>query len=250
MVHKKRGEIIRLIENDVSIPKISKRLNVGKSTIYYHYKKIKGRKYQKARIPEDDEVLGEFLGIFAGDGSFIFEKKYSHYKISISLHAVDDKDYAEYIRGLIRKNFNKIARQYVRSNINSLTIEFYSKDIYGMIKEYLNIYPNKTYDVHIKRQLDSLSDKFLISFTRGIVDTDGCHKKDGRIVLCLTSKEMINQVSLILKNFEIGNKVYIRRKKLPSRTQYELTIPKRYVNRYISYIGFSNKRKLNARAEI
>ncbi len=68
-------EIVRLIKNNNSIPKISKKLNVSKSTVHHHYKKIKGPKYKKTVIPKEDSILGEFLGVFSGDGGFFLIKK-------------------------------------------------------------------------------------------------------------------------------------------------------------------------------
>jgi len=243
-------EIIELIKEGISLNKISKKLNIPKSSIYYYYKKIKGRKFPKPIIPNDDKILGEFLGIFAGDGSFFYDKKRYNYTISIGLHAIDDRAYGNYIKSLIEKNFNKKVREYTKDN--ALTLVFYSKDIFKLIDKYLNLLPKKTYNIYIKKSFNSLSNDFLRLFVRGIVDTDGHHKKDGRIVLCLVSKRMIQQVSSILKSLSINNKVYIKNKKLPKRKQYELTIPKREVEKYIKIIGFSNKRKesINAVAGI
>lgn len=239
---KRRKKIINLIKRNISIPKISKELNIAKSTIYYHYKKIKGRKYKKTKIPEDDKIIGEFMGIFAGDGNFFFDKNKYQYRISIFLHAIDDKIYAEYIKELVKSNFNKKMQEYKRENL--LTLRIYSKGIYNMIKENLNLFPAKTYNICIKKPLNKMSKEFLTYFVRGIIDTDGHYKKDGRIVLCLVSKKMVDQVSIILKKFSIDNKIYIRNKKKNEKTQYELIIPRRYAKEYINKVGFSNKRKM------
>ena len=128
----RREKIINLIKRGVSIPKISKELDVGKSTIYYHYKKIKGRRYPLVRIPDNNKVTGEFLGAFAGDGSFFFDKKTGHYTISIHLHPKDDKNYGFYLKDLIEKNFNKKVRFYFKPG-RELVLVFYSKDIFKFI---------------------------------------------------------------------------------------------------------------------
>ena len=232
-----KEKIIELIQSEVSIPKIAKILNINKSTIYYHYKKIKGKKYQKPTIPVDEQIVGEFLGIFAGDGSYHYEKKTCHYTIAIYLHAVDDKDYGDYVKNLIERNFNKKVRTYQSKNL--LTLVFYSKDIYNFITQYLNIVPIKTYSVHLKN-LESLSHDFLTAFVRGIFDTDGHHKYDGRLVICLASKPMIDQIALILNKLDIQNKIYVRN---GPRQHYELNIPRREFSKYHKIIGFSNKRK-------
>lgn len=115
-----------------------------------------------------------------------------------------------------------------RDKENGLTLKFYSKDIAKWIHEYLKLIPTKTYHVKLKKELKELSEDFLKYFVRGIIDTDGHHKKDGRIVLCLVSKEMVEQVSVILKELKIENKIYIRNRNPPEVMEYELTIPKRY----------------------
>ena len=138
-----RKNIINLIHQGVSIPKISKQLDAAKSTIYYHYKKIKGRKFPLVIIPNNDQVIGEFLGAFSGDGSFFFDKKTWHYTTSIHLHAIDDEKYGRYLKSLIEKNFNKKVRIYFKPK-KELVLVFYSKDIFKLIAEYLTIDGNKT----------------------------------------------------------------------------------------------------------
>lgn len=70
------NKIICMIKAGYSINYISKHLATAKSTIYYHYKKINGRKYNIVKIPDNQMILGEISGVFAGDGSFFFNPKY------------------------------------------------------------------------------------------------------------------------------------------------------------------------------
>ncbi|MBI2109900.1 hypothetical protein HYT58_01860 [Candidatus Woesearchaeota archaeon] len=236
------NQVLELIRGDNSINKIKELTGLAKSTIYYHYKKIKGKRWPIVTIPADDKILGEFLGIFAGDGSFFHRKKTGHYRIAIHLHAIDDKDYGAYIKGLIEKNFSKKVWEYYRPP-NSLSLYFNSVDISNLIKNYLNLYPKKTYDIHLNKPLDGLPKEFLTYFVRGIVDTDGHVNKYGQIVLCLASKRMIEQISLILNKFDIKNKISIREKRPPEHLQYEVKMLRRDAQDYLKIIGFSNKRK-------
>ena len=64
----RREKIKSMIKNDLSLNKISQKLHVAKSTIYHHYLKIKGKQIKNVVIPKDNKILGEFLGVFAGDG--------------------------------------------------------------------------------------------------------------------------------------------------------------------------------------
>jgi len=132
MTSTRKNQIIALIKKDISIPVISNTLDVGKSTVYYHYKKIKGRKYALPKIPTNDMVIGEFLGAFAGDGSFFYDKKTGHYTISFHLHAKDDLQYGFYLKKIIEKNFDKKVRFY--SKKNELRLSFYSKRILSLLK--------------------------------------------------------------------------------------------------------------------
>jgi len=247
---KRRQDMIDLIEKGFSIPKISKRLGVGKSTIYYHYNKLKGRKYPLIKIPNEDKVIGEFLGVFAGDGSFYYDKKIGHYTIKIHLHAIDDKKYSIYLKRLIKTHFNKKVRSYLVKE-KGLVLVFYSKSIYEFIQEYLYIRGYKTLNVHIKKPINDLSNDFLIFFIKGLIDTDGHMNKYGQIVISLISKDMISQTSQILEKFGIQNKIYLRKKHPKWHQQYELKILKKNAQKYLKIIGFSNKRKIkNAEAEI
>ncbi len=238
----KRLEIIRLINEGVSIPKISKRLQIGKSTIYYHYKKIKGRKIQLIKIPNDPKVLGEFLGAFSGDGSFCYQRKTWHYTIRFHLHRFDDAQYADYLTKLVESNFGKkMSISYVEPNASILKI--HSKEIYKLIKEYLVILPSKSLSVSLKKPLEDLSDEFLSSFVRGVVDTDGSVDKHGRIILGLISHDLISQISLILERFGIEHRCTVRKTKPEWHNLHIITINKEPSKIYLQKIGFSNKRK-------
>lgn len=246
----KREKILNLINMGISIPKISKKLHVGKSTIYYHYRKIMGRKFPLVKIPNDDKVLGEFLGAFSGDGSFFFDRKIGHYTISIHLNSSDDKNYGFYLKDLIEKNFNKKVRIYFKPK-KELLLVFYSREIFRLIDNYLNIKGNKTLNISIKKPLRYLSDEFLTYFVRGLMDTDGSMNKDSQILLCLISKKMILQVSEILKKVGIDNKIRQRKVRPNEHTLYELKILKKNAMKYLDRVGFSNKHKeKNAPAEI
>lgn len=237
---KQRKNIIALIKKDISIPKICKQLNVAKSTVYYHFKKIKGRKYPLAKIPNSQKAIGEFLGAFSGDGSFLFEKKTWHYTIRFHLHRYDDKQYAEYLRNLINVHFGK-KPNFLYVDPNALVLKLHSKIIYEMIDEYLVLNPSKSLNVSLKKPIENLSNNFLSYFVRGVMDTDGSVDKNGRIVLGLIAKDLIDQISIILKKFEIEHKVSVRKTKW--NDLHLISINKRDAINYKEKIGFSNKRK-------
>ena len=117
-----------------SLNKISKKLDISKTTIYYHYIRIKPKRETKPFNLSDEEKVGEVVGIFAGDGSLTTDKNY-HYIVRIHLGTYME-DYADYVRNLYEDIFNKRFRKYIdRSRITLIT---QSKDIYNFFFNYLN----------------------------------------------------------------------------------------------------------------
>jgi hypothetical protein len=75
------ASITKDILDGLSLKKISIKYGCAKSTLYYHYKKLKGKRYQQPNVaPMFSEIDGEIVGIFAGDGSQYYSKKNSHYE--------------------------------------------------------------------------------------------------------------------------------------------------------------------------
>lgn len=70
-----------------SVNWIRDKLDLPKSTVYYHFKKEVGQKQKENQptIPDEDDFKGELCGIFAGDGSF-FKSKEGEYKTRVHLN--------------------------------------------------------------------------------------------------------------------------------------------------------------------
>jgi len=197
---KKKDEIIRFIKEGNSINKIRKMTGCAKSTIYYHYKKIKGRKKKPVEISfEKERELGEFLGIFAGDGSFTLGKN-SHYKIRIHL-GFYEKEYADFLVKQLTTWFNKKPHIYYKKYQNkdsSIDLHYDSKLIYNFLKEHLVWEGRKTYTVRLKK-LDLRKREFNLGFLRGLIDTDGnYYAPKRRISFSSTSKLLADQAEKII----------------------------------------------------
>src|SRR4030042_224184 len=192
-------EAINMIKEGISLNKINKKTRIQKSSLYYHYKKIKGKKYLVPKIDKFDmEKIGEFIGIFAGDGSFFFDKKRCHYSIRIYT-GLYEKEYRKYLKKFLKKFFGKASRTYQDNKLNVVTNEYYSKIIYEFILEYLAWNKNKTKTIRLKN-IRKHSREFLIGFIRGLLDTDGgIYKPKKKVAFGTASKKLAFQIKEILE---------------------------------------------------
>jgi len=195
----KVGEDIKdMIRKDISLCEINRKTGIAKSTLYHHYKKIKGRKYKLVQISEEDkEKIGEFMGVFAGDGNYYFDKNKYQYKIRI-YSGYYEGEYANHLKNFLTELFSKIPRVYSSSKSRVIVTEYYSKDIYYLIQKYLVWGDNKTKTVRL-REIQSLDKSFLIGFLRGLFDTDGgIHKPKNKVAFGTASEKLAYQIKDIL----------------------------------------------------
>ena len=243
-----KNEMIKQIRNGTSINKISKSLGLAKSTIYYYYKKINGKKHIPPYVqPNYSEKEGEIVGIFAGDGSQYFAKEGYHYQINIHFGG-HGKEYAIYVQKLYFDYFRK-EFQLSLLNDGKIRLRTNSKDIYNYFKNYI------CYDSRIKHctvRLKSLDipREFKIGFIRGLVDTDGSvlyikHDKAVIVFFCTTSQVLAEQIVLILKELEIKSTLCCRLKK-GRKPLYVIRVIKSEVHKFLSIIQPFKQRLLRA----
>lgn len=192
-------ETIELIRKGVSLNKIIELTGINKSTLYYHYKKIHGLKYKKINIEEPNlEKIGEFIGIFAGDGNYTFGRKAFHHRIRIYTGAYE-VGYRKYLKSFLSGFFGKVPRTYMAAD-NSVEVSIYnSREIYDLIRKYLDWEGKKTYTVRLKN-LEDLEKEFLIGFLRGLFDTDGgIYTPKKKVAFGTASRLLAYQVRDILR---------------------------------------------------
>lgn len=124
-------------------------------------------KPKKVHRPERDVSLAEFVGIMMGDGGI------SEYQVVITLHHIDDLDYAGFVTKLIKKLFRVIPRVYhsPEKSVNDIVVS--RKELVRYLHELGLPIGNK-----VKQQFDIPEwirrDKNLaIACLRGLIDTDG-----------------------------------------------------------------------------
>lgn len=193
-------------------------------------------------LPKKSKGLAEFVGIMLGDGGM------TKRQMTITLHRVDDKEYAQFIRRLIEKLFNVKARVYCckKANADSIVISRSSLVRYFVEKIGLHI-GNK-----IEQQVDiplwiKQNRIFMIACVRGLIDTDGCifthrYKVNGKEYvykkLAFTSRSEPLRQSVYCMLHALGLKV-----RLTSRYDIWIDSPSE-LKRYFAIIGSHNPKHL------
>lgn len=239
-----KREIIKQLKEGVSLNRISKQFGIYKSTLYYYYKKLNGKKFKEPQFTlSSSELEGEIVGIFAGDGSQYYEPKKCHYEVNVHFGG-HNYNYALEVKKLFEGFFNKefLLRPESRGVYRLRTL---SKKIYYYFQYYMDYKPQiKHCTVHLKRIDFPLN--FKIGFLRGLIDTDGhCSysEKDRRwrIIYYTTSKKLADDICCILSELFIthGMSRLIRknhRKDGFFKPIYHIYIWKRSADRFINII--------------
>jgi len=209
-------------------------------------------KNKKIRIAP---VIAEICGIIAGDGhlSRYISKKRTDYKVNISGHKEDDRDYLKKIQKIFYKELKikpklKIGNNYCALIINSKKILYFFNEIGIPIgnKSAIISIPN-----NIKKNL-----KLSCNFLRGLADTDFSlvyrkrkTKEDyPRITTSLKSKKLIDDICLVLQRIGIRYCGPYRRDRVRNNTPcitYQIDINgHKNFSIWMNKIGFRNQKHL------
>ena len=233
-------KIRKLAKQGKSLNEISNLLKVSKTTVYYWYTKTVGKKIKPIIIDRSNDFkIGEFIGAFAGDGNFYFDKKSYHYRVTFVTSSYEES-YSLELKNLISHIFGKEASRYKAGNKISTIV--YGKDILKFLKEYLIWEGEKGYTVRLRCDLSSYSKTFLKGFIRGLFDTDGnVNKKKAQITVGSISKHLILQVSYILKTLNLDHSFY-RFKPKPNKREFNCIYiyNRKNLQRFNEIIGFTN----------
>jgi intein/homing endonuclease len=206
--------VLHNLQVGISLNKLSRETGIAKSTLYYYYKKLRGKRFTPPYVtPGNSETEGEIVGIFAGDGSQYYDKKDGKYEVNVHF-GMHNETYALYVQQLLLSFFKK--KFNLKNEQKTYRLRTQSKDIYNYFKNYL------AYDPHIKHvtvHLHSLDFplEFKRGFLRGLFDTDGSiryntHDKVVRATFHTTSWELAEQVRMLLAEFDIKHTHYEQRR--------------------------------------
>lgn len=227
-----KNRILHLSKNGFSLNKISGVLHLSKTTIYYHTRKQKGKRFFRIKINEsDDEKIGEFIGIFTGDGYYFLDRKYEH-RIKI-FFSKNEAKVAKYYSSVFKFLFNKKPRIYKIKNI--IILEIISKDVINFIRKFLIWKGKKSRTVHLVN--NNLSEKLMIGFLRGLIDSDGYVRKERKeIYFGTVSKNLLNNFIESLKRFDFKFKIYQQRKSRGAKIFYKVRLTNNEVTRFCKLI--------------
>lgn len=159
---------------------------------------------KKIKEPPLNEKLAELIGVYLGDGTL------TKYFMKISGDCRYDLHYFNYLSGLVFNLFGlkvKISKEKKR---NTAYLTIFSKNFCSFFKEkYHFSYGDKIKNKSKIPEVIMKDKKLSIACLRGLVDTDGSVSRRGRngsqfcIHFCAYSPELLNQVKLLGKKFEI-----------------------------------------------
>lgn len=242
------NSIQNLINEGYSLNEISKVLGKSKTTIYYHFRKIKGRTVKPISFMlEDPELLGEFIGLFAGDGSVSKTKDYK-YRVYLHFNLKDEIFTENLIDEVLMKLFGK--RPMIFTKENRLNLCYYSRSISQLLRTYLvwEACARKTYSVRLHE--NTYPKSFMIGFLRGCLDSDG-HLSPKNISFATVSPGLKDNIVSFLEALSFDYSVRLNKEKRPNRVDiYHIRLFRKEHTRFIKEINPRNKRGLYAPAGI
>lgn len=185
-----------------------------------------------------EQFLGEFLGLFAGDGN-LFKTKTYNYR-SFLFFGPDEFEFMNKIKKLLTISFNQKPIEGKRKDKTGRIYLFYlfycSKRVFYLVKHFLiwNKLQVKTYSVHLREE--NYSDQFKIGFLRGCFDSDG-HISKKTIMFASVSKELIRDVTNFLDHFKIEYNCRLNKDKRSNRKDiYHIVLRKKHHSVFINLI--------------
>ncbi|KKT82526.1 MAG: hypothetical protein UW79_C0005G0051 [Candidatus Yanofskybacteria bacterium GW2011_GWA2_44_9] len=127
-------------------------------------------------IPRQSADLAEFFGILLGDGGI------SRRQVTVTVHKIDDKKYADYIKNLIKRLFKIVPSFYLSKKDNVIDIVVSRSELVKfLVNSGLPIGSKVRHQVDVPQWIKR-SDKFSASCIRGLFDTDGCLYTDKHLI--------------------------------------------------------------------
>ncbi len=205
-----KNKVIDEIKRGSSLGKIVSMTGLGKTTIYYYMKKIRGKKNISIKLDLTNlERIGEIIGIFAGDGYYANDKKRWSRRIKIYFN-VKEYNLANYYADSIKLLIGKKPQVFDSNSVRIVQIQ--SIDFCDFILSYLLFGKRKVETIEL-RDKNLLKDKvFAKGFLRGLIDSDGYVRKGRKeIYYGSISKKLFNDFLVGLDLFSFQYKTYVQK---------------------------------------
>lgn len=228
-----KERLVKLYSQGMSLRAISRKENMSPNTVK-KYLMLQGIKVETKDIihcvKNNDELLvGLYLGVWSGDGTQFYD---NGYKIKV---CCDKRNYEimKFFQELILELFDKKTRIATEKKNNRSYVIFNSKFIYNYVYNFLNFNKTKTYSVHLKKPINSYSNRFLKGFLLGLTLTDGYLKQNFHFNT--TSEKLAGDVVSILNKFGFSARKYIHdRRKYGWKNLHMISLKKEESNKILS----------------
>ncbi|MFQ3275181.1 MAG: hypothetical protein ACI9LV_000283 [Candidatus Nanohaloarchaea archaeon] len=243
MASKNEIETIKKLANQgKSVNTIKNKLELPKSTVYYHFRKEVGQKQKEKQIsiPQDQDFKGELCGLFAGDGGFQKDKNGS-YRIRFYLNY--NYRYWTLLANYLEKRLSKQPNIYKNPRSSKTILNYCSKKLYKFLRSNLWWEKDKTSSICLKPEKD-FSRNFKTGFLRGFIDTDGYRRPDHkRYVFTSASDDLIKNTSNILTSLGIQNTSFNEEDERGYMTKHKIRITGEDVDKFNSKIKPRNPKR-------
>jgi len=193
-----------------SLSYITSKTGIGKTTVYYHMRKLHGRKIKQIVIDLDNlERIGEIIGFFAGDGNYYYDSARWETRIRFYFNK-NEKKVIEYYAKSLEMLIQKKPLIYPRPSI--IILEVKSKSFAQFLFGYLVWKPHdKIKTIGLKNKGLLHNKKFLKGFLRGLLDSDGYVRKGRKEIYYGSASQSLFQDFVTGLNYlKIKYKVYLQ----------------------------------------
>jgi len=190
-------------------------------------------------LPKKCNEFAEFLGIYFGDGSTSENPPV----VTISLSYSKEREYASFIGRLVKKVFGIKAGLVLNRKVDNVQIRIYRINLVRFLKAHIN--KNAGLPDWVKE-----NPNYLISFLRGIIDSEGSvykvekGRRRIRVELKIQNQKLLKDVNETLKILDFHPCIYPERNKVVLARQEEVD---RYFNEIRSHNPKHVKRYLSLR---
>ncbi len=198
------SKILELTQNGASLHEISFLLKRSKSSVQYHYAKVKGKQPRQKDLligSLSKLELGWLCGFYAGDGSRNFRKKTYSYEVKFAL-STREYHIVEYVEKLLLKCG---VRSWRCINQKRVYVKCLNKSLYGFFEKYLKWEGTKKSNSVRLISPSFHGDDFLFGFLCGIIDADGGTK---RLYISTSSEKLADNIREICARLNIASKTY------------------------------------------